>query len=154
MVVRMDWGREARTGIPEAVFAEGKTTSQIEAIAGLARERGRRLLFTRLNAALMADLDSGTRDALDYDPISRTAVLGGAVPVTAGGVGIVAAGTSDLPAALEARRTLSFGGYDSAMITDVGVAGLWRLIERCEELVGFQVVIAVAGMEGALFSVV
>lgn len=154
MAVRMDWAREARTGIPEAVFAEGKTTTQIETIAGLAREQGRRLLFTRVDATLIADLDSDTRDSLDYDPVSRTAVLGGAVPAAVGGVGIVSAGTSDLPVALEALRTLNFAGHEAAMITDVGVAGLWRLIERREDLAAHRVVIAVAGMEGALFSVV
>lgn len=154
MSVRMDWEREARTGVPEAVFAAGKTTAQIETIVAMALERDKRLLVTRLEEASLASLSSGVRDALDYDPVSRTAVVGGPVPLTACGVGIVAAGTSDMPVALEAERTLGFAGHEASLIADVGVAGLWRLMERRDELVRMRIIIAVAGMEGALFSVV
>jgi hypothetical protein len=66
---------------------------------------------------------------------------------------VVCAGTSDLPVAREAARTLHFAGYDAPVIADVGVAGLWRLMQRIDEIRSFEVVIAVAGMEGALFSV-
>ena len=69
------------------------------------------------------------------------------------GIGIVAAGTSDLPIAAEAARTLAFLGFDAPVIADVGVAGLWRLMRRLDEIRAHRVVIAVAGMEGALFSV-
>lgn len=150
----MDWDRETRTGVAEAVFAASKSAAQIEEIVGSAIEQGRRLLLTRLEAAAFEALGPGTRDALDYDPVSRTAIAGDLGPMTASGVGIVAAGTSDVPVALEASRTLAVAGHEAAMIADVGVAGLWRLMERRDELAGFRVVIAVAGMEGALFSVV
>ena len=69
------------------------------------------------------------------------------------GIGIVTAGTSDLGVAGEAARTLAFHGYAAPIIADVGVAGLWRLLERLEEIRRLRVIIAVAGMEGALFSV-
>jgi len=154
MDVRMDWDRAKRTGIAEAVFCSGKSPAQIGGIVGAARERGHRLLLTRLETGSHAALESGISGALDYDPVSQTAVLGGPAPLAPTGIGIVAAGTSDLPVALEARRTLAFAGHEATMIVDVGVAGLWRLVDRRDEIAAFRVVIAVAGMEGALFSVI
>ena len=147
----MDWQREQRTGIAEAVLCEGKTASQIDAILRSAGERP--LLLTRLDTALVEALPADRRAALDHDPLSRTA-FHGPVPVPAlAGVCVVCAGTSDLPVAREAMRSLAFAGYEAPVIADVGVAGLWRLMERIEEIRTHSVVIAVAGMEGALFSV-
>ncbi len=148
---QIDWDRERRTGVPEAVFCQGKTAAQIDAIVAAAGDR--RLLLTRLSAATHDALAPGTRAALDHDPASATAILGPALPLAASGIGIVAAGTSDLPVAREAARTLAFAGHGTEIVADVGVAGLWRLLARIDELCRFQVLIAVAGMEGALFSV-
>jgi NCAIR mutase (PurE)-related protein len=150
---QLDWDRERRTGVPEAVFCQGKTPLQIGAIVASAGGEGRRLLLTRLSVAGHAALGSDVRDVLDYDPLSSTAVLGGEIPLALTGIGIVAAGTSDVAVAREAARTLAFAGYLPTIIADVGVAGLWRLTARLEELRAFRVLIAVAGMEGALFSV-
>jgi NCAIR mutase (PurE)-related protein len=150
---QIDWDRERRTGVPEAVFCQGKSPAQIDAIATAAMGEERRLLFTRLAEAAHAALSAGVRAALDYDPLSATAVLGGEIPLAATGIGIVAAGTSDLPVAREAARTLTFAGHRSTLIADVGVAGLWRLTARLDELRACRVLIACAGMEGALFSV-
>jgi NCAIR mutase (PurE)-related protein len=147
----LDPDREHRTGVPEAVFCAHKSTAQIEAILAVARAEGRRLLLTRLDAGSRAALSAPD---LDYDPLSCTAVLGGPVALSRRGAGIVVAGTSDLPVAREAARTLAFHGFDAPVIADVGVAGLWRLTRRLDELRRFKVVIAVAGMEGALFSVI
>lgn len=148
----MDWAREARTGVPEAVFCAGKSLDQIAAILEEAREAERSLLFTRLAPEAFHALDGG--DALDYDPVSATGVLDfGLAEPTDAGVAIVAAGTSDAPVVHEARRTLAFSGVDAAMYFDVGVAGLWRTIDCAEKLQDRRVVIAVAGFEGALFSV-
>ncbi|EWY41162.1 circadian phase modifier CpmA [Skermanella stibiiresistens SB22] len=151
----MDWERERRTGVPEAVLCASKSGTQIQAILIAAASAGRRLLFTRLEPAAVEALAPECRALLDYDPISRTAWCGGPPPAgtVRDGVGIVAAGTSDLPVASEAARTLEFLGFSAPVIADVGVAGLWRLMRRLEEIRGFRVVIAVAGMEGALFSV-
>lgn len=154
MVVVMDWDREARTGVAEAVLASRKSPAQIDAIVTAALDKGRRLLITRLDPDVFAALGPEIRAALDYDPESRTAIAGGSVALQPTGVGIVAAGTSDVAVALEASRTLAFAGHEATMIADVGVAGLWRLIDRRDELMRFRIVIAVAGMEGALFSVV
>ena len=150
----VDWDRETRTGVSEALLCAHKSPAQIEAIVAAAQALGRRLLLTRLTAEGFAALGAGTRALLDYEVESGTAVLGarlaaGPIP----GIGIVAAGTSDIPVAMEAARSLAFHGYDAPIIADVGVAGLWRLMRRIEEIRQFDVVIATAGMEGALFSV-
>ena len=151
MDFEIDWAREGRTGVPEAILCRHKSAAQIDAILAAARGGGRRLLLTRLDAAGHAALTPATD--LDYDPLSLTAVLGGPAEPLRSGVGIVAAGTSDLPVAREAARTLAFMGFAAPIIADVGVAGLWRLMRRVEDIRGFKVVIAIAGMEGALFSV-
>jgi hypothetical protein len=153
MDVRMDWDRQTRTGVAEAVLCAHKSTAQIESSVAAARAKGRRLLLTRLDATAFAALAPDIRAALDHDAVSRTAVFGGAVPLVASGVGIVAAGTSDMPVAEEARRTLAFAGHKAPVIADVGVAGLWRLTDQLDELRRFRIIIAMAGMEGALFSV-
>ncbi len=147
----IDWDRERRTRVVEALFCEGKSSAHIAEILGSAK--GRRMLLTRLAADVIDELPAELRLALDYEPLSRTAILGDRPPELESGIGIVCAGTSDLPVALEAARTLAFHGHAYTLIADVGVAGLWRLLRRLEEIRGFSVVIAVAGMEGALFSV-
>src|SRR5688500_17281280 len=118
---QIDWDRSGRTGVPEAVLCAHKNPAQISAIAVEAVERGKRLLFTRLDEAGFAALDDAVRAALDYHPLSRTAMLGGPVNTAATGIGIVAAGTSDMPAAREAARTLGFCGHEAPIIADVGV---------------------------------
>ncbi len=148
---QMDWEREARTGIAEAVFCENKTPEQIAAILTSAGERA--LLLTRLGAEKHSALPEPLRTKLDHDASSRTAFHCLEDKPNVGGPGIVCAGTSDLPVAREAQRTLAFHGYAAPIVSDVGVAGLWRLMKRLPEIRSFSVVIAVAGMEGALFSV-
>jgi hypothetical protein len=150
----MDWERGTRTGTSEAVLCEPKTAAQIGAIVAHARALGRRLLLTRLAEDKLALLDDALRDALDYHPASRTAILGGpASRRREGRIAIVCGGTSDVPVAHEAARTLDFEGEAATLVVDVGVAGLWRLMEHIDDIRRHQVVIAVAGMEGALFSV-
>ena len=154
----IDWERERRTGIAEAVFCVSKSAAQIAAICDAAQRAGRRLLLTRLDEQAFAGLDPATRDLLDYDPLSHTAFLGAPMaaqpaPAQPAGIAIVSGGTSDMRVAREAARTLAYYGHDSLLVADVGVAGLWRLMERIEEIRKCRIVIAVAGMEGALFSV-
>ncbi|MFO1413646.1 MAG: nickel pincer cofactor biosynthesis protein LarB [Burkholderiales bacterium] len=150
----MDWERRARTGASEAVLCEPKSVAQIAAIVRHAQELERRLLLTRLSPAQRDALPGELQALLDYDPSSRTAFLGAPVaPAQSGRVAIVAGGTSDAPVAREAARTLAFEGEAATLMLDVGVAGLWRLTERLDAIRGHRVVIAVAGMEGAIFSV-
>jgi NCAIR mutase (PurE)-related protein len=151
---RLDWARAGRTGTSEAVLCDPKTATQIDAIVAHAIDIGGRLLLTRLGPAKFRRLSAPARDALDYDAVTRTAILGGLPPVRgAGRVAIVCGGTSDLAVAREASRTLAFEGEAATLVADVGVAGLWRLMDRLDEIRRHRVIIAVAGMEGALFSV-
>jgi NCAIR mutase (PurE)-related protein len=151
---KLDWQRLARTGTTEAVLCESKSAAQIDAIVAHAIALGQRLLLTRLQPRQVRRLSATVRNALDYDDVSRTAVLG-ALPASraAGRVAIVCAGTSDMSVASEAMRTLAFAGESASLFVDVGVAGLWRLMEHLDDIRRHRVVIAVAGMEGALFSV-
>lgn len=149
----MDWQREARTGLAEAVFANGKSAACIADIVAQAVSGGHRLLLTRLPAAGFAALPAATAAALDYDETSQTAILGPLADAADAEVAIVCGGMSDLPVVHEIRRTLLFAGVGVRIVADVGVAGLWRLLDRIDEIRPFPVVIAVAGMEGALFSV-
>ena len=150
----LDWARTGRTGTSEAVLCEPKSVAQIEAILAHAADANGRLLLTRLSERKHARLPAALRVQLDYDAPSRTAIFGGApAPRGRERVAIVCGGTSDLTVAGEAARTLAFEGEHPTLIADVGVAGLWRLMERLEEIRRHRVVIAVAGMEGALFSV-
>lgn len=149
----MDWQRKARTGLVEAVYACGKSAACISDIVSQAVSGGHRLLLTRLLPEKYAELPAATAEALDYDSISRTAILGTINEYATAEVAIVCGGMSDLPAVLEIRRTLLFAGVGAQIFADVGVAGLWRLMERIDDIKAYPVVIAVAGMEGALFSV-
>ncbi|SFD96460.1 hypothetical protein SAMN04488523_10457 [Sulfitobacter brevis] len=153
--IQLDWGREARTGVCEAVLAESKALAQMVDIVLATLERQERLFVTRLSADKAAELKNKFPTGFHYHPPSLTAVIGEGAPELAymEGVSIVAAGTSDVQVAMEAAQTLRFNGYEARLIVDVGVAGLWRLIERLDEIRQSRVIIAVAGMEGALFSV-
>jgi len=155
--VRPDIGRGERVGLDEAIFCSGKNASQIESILNDARARGAGLLLTRLGAEQLQAFSADTRAALDYDPLSRIAFFG-AAHASAGTreprVAILSAGTSDVAAAREAQRTLAWYGERSAEFHDVGVAGLWRLTERLEEIRRYPVLIVAAGMDAALLSVV
>lgn len=149
-----DHDRPARIGLAEAVFCAHKSPEQVAQAVADALARGETRLLTRLDPALAAALPPELARALDYDPVSRTGVVGRLpAPAVPARVAVVTAGTSDVPVAAEAERTLAVAGESSERHADLGVAGLWRLLERRERLATFPVVIAVAGMEGALFSV-
>jgi NCAIR mutase (PurE)-related protein len=148
-----DTTRSARIGLPEAIFCAGKNAPQIEAILDeLGSERA--VLLTRLDAEKFGALPGRLQHRLDYHRLSATAIAGElAKPAGPVRVAIVTGGTSDAAVAYEAPRTLNFHGHAATMFQDIGVAGLWRLLERREAIARHAVVIAIAGMEGALFSV-
>jgi pyridinium-3,5-biscarboxylic acid mononucleotide synthase len=153
--VNFDFQRRERIGLSEAVFCLGKTPQQIVEAIVSAETGGMSLLLTRLAPEVFATLPSPAQAALDYDPSSRTAIRGlWRSPQGEPVVAVVTAGTSDLPVAREASRTLAFYGLPAREIADVGVAGLWRILKHEDELRRYPAVIVVAGMEGALFSVV
>ncbi|KST60739.1 circadian phase modifier CpmA [Methylobacterium sp. GXS13] len=149
----LDFARPERIGLEEAIFCAGKSPEQIDAILVAAGDRGASLLLTRLDPEKCSRLGQAAR--LDYCPVSRTAVFG-QPPAVAGParVAVVAAGTSDVPVAREALRTLGYAGRAATLFADVGVAGLWRLTTRLEEIRAHPVVIVAAGMDAALPSVV
>ncbi len=149
--VILDLERETRIGLPEAILCAGKTPEQIDRAIGQALAADKSILMTHLDVEAFEAL---TSKRLDYDATSRTAIAGPWTPPEgAPQIAIVSAGTSDLPIVSEAARTLHFYGQSTRQFVDVGVAGLWRLLKVRDELASFPVVIAVAGMEGALFSV-
>ena len=154
----LDTSRELRQGQGEVVYGAGKTASQIAGIVRALTGAGqRRLLVTRLDAEKNDEvrrLLSGEVE-LEYDPTCRLGVVGGNAPATgAGRVVVACAGTSDLPVAEEAARTCEFLGNDVCRLTDVGVAGIHRLLDHADAIASASAVVAVAGMEGALASVV
>ena len=153
--ITLDLERRARIGIEEAVLCAGKTPAQLADILARAEEAERSLLLTRLDAAQRDALPAALAERIDYEALSRTGVFG-AVPAPAGKtrVAIVSAGTSDQPVCREAARTLAYHGHASAEIGDVGVAGLWRLLDRIDEIRAYAIVVVVAGMDAALPSVV
>ena len=150
-----DDSRPARVGFDETIYSAGKSPRQLDAIIARSIESGLPLLLTRLAAGSFDALAPAHRSALDYDPVSRTAVLGTGTESGPGPmrVAVVTAGTSDVPVAKEAVRTLAYYGEPALEVYDVGVAGLWRLLDRLEEIRAMPVVIAVAGMEASLPSV-
>lgn len=151
---KLDFERHARIGLDEAIFCAGKSAAQVAAIVGDAEGRVGGLLLTRLDADKFDALPPSRRASLDYDPVSRTAIFGSARPPRdRPAVAVVLAGTSDVPVGREAVRTLHFNGQSVREVTDVGVAGLWRLMDRIEEIRRSPVVIVVAGMDAALASV-
>jgi NCAIR mutase (PurE)-related protein len=152
---KVDFDRGARIGLDEALFCESKTVDQISAIVDAVKAKTGRMLLTRLDQSKYDTLLARHGADLEYDPLSRTAILGQPHPARlAPPVALVMAGTSDLPAGREAARTLAFAGQPYREYTDVGVAGLWRVLERIEEIRSFPIVIVAAGMDAALVSVV
>lgn len=152
--ILFDHARRARIGLPEAVFCEGKTEEALLALLRrFPRGSGEAILFTRLAPEVFAGLPGDVRVGYDYDPVSRTAI-GERLPERAcGSVAVVSAGAADAPVAREAARTLYYLGIPHTLFEDCGVAGLWRLTERLPEINAHKAVIAVAGLEGALASV-
>ncbi|MBX3425991.1 MAG: nickel pincer cofactor biosynthesis protein LarB [Pirellulales bacterium] len=155
----VDLDRRRRCGFPEVIYGEGKTPETIAAIAERLLAADQRVLATRIDAAKAAAV-AALLPGIAYNPTARTlridpreaaALAEGARP---GRVAVIAAGTSDLPVAEEARETLAWMGIDATMVFDVGVAGPHRLPERLAEFQSAAAIVVVAGMEGALPSVV
>ena len=150
-----DRARRERVGLAEAVLCGSKSTGQIEHILADAHERGTTLLLTRLDPVQLQALAAPWRERLDFEPLSRTAILGElpALREDTARVAIVTAGTSDVGVAREAARTLRHAGHPAREFHDIGVAGLWRVLERVDEIAALPVVIVAAGMDAALPSV-
>ncbi|WP_211959078.1 nickel pincer cofactor biosynthesis protein LarB [Budvicia diplopodorum] len=151
----MDFGRLQRCGIEEAVFCEFKRSEQIEHILSLAKEKQHRLLLTRLTPEKFVQLSESWIRQLEYNPTAHCAVFGDNVSLAAPTrIGIISGGSSDASVCEEIKTTLNFHGIGCDLHQDIGVAGLWRLQERLPVLRHYAIIIAVAGMEAALPTVI
>lgn len=150
---RVDHHRAVRQGFPEVVLGLGKTPAQIAAVAARIAGRGAPLLVTRATPEAYAAVHAEVPDA-QYHEVARAITRRRDVPAGRGTIAVLSAGTSDLPVAEEAAVTAEVMGNDVARVYDVGVAGLHRLLSERARLEAARVLVVVAGMEGALPSVV
>ncbi len=151
----LDHHREMRQGFPEVIFCDGKNEKQVAEIAKRIAQRGSVLLATRASKKQFAAVKNVVRNAR-YNELARTisANENSAKKNGRGTILIVTAGTSDLPVAEEAYETATLMGNDVDRLTDVGVAGIHRILTQSKKLRSASVIIVVAGMDGALPSVV
>ena len=154
---RLDLHRELRTGLPEVIFCQGKTIEQVTSIFERLSQHHARVLGTRATLE-MAETIKGILPQAHYDPVSRLLWLNSeqsiSFPDDAPYILVACAGTSDLPVAEEAAQTVEFLGSRVIRAYDVGVAGIHRLLGNLDLVRGAAVIISVAGMEGALTSVI
>jgi NCAIR mutase (PurE)-related protein len=151
---QVDLHRALRKDFPEVIFGAGKTPAQVLAIATKLVEREQHVLVTRITAEHARVLRKKFRHAIYHETARCITIEGKPRPKRAGTIAVLCAGTSDLPVAEEAAITAEVMGNNVQRIFDVGVAGLHRLLRRLEDVQRANVVVAVAGMEGALPSVV
>ena len=150
----IDTERKGRTGLPEVIYASGKTVEQVRQIAGRMYENGIDVLATRVTPEMAAAIKRDYPETV-YNELAKTlTIIKEKKELTEDYIAIVAAGTSDLPVAEEAVETAVFLGNKVEKIYDVGVAGIHRLFNRLELIRNAKVIIVIAGMEGALASVV
>ena len=149
----IDLHRAVRQGMPEVIYGEGKTAEQITGILQAMEGRGiGNIMVTRLSKEKADCIRENVQ--LDYDEVSRIGIVNRKETEKIGKIAIVAAGTSDLPVAEEAAVTAELYGNYVERVYDVGVAGIHRLLHRLPQLEDAKVIVAVAGMEGALVSVI
>ncbi|MCR4618633.1 MAG: nickel pincer cofactor biosynthesis protein LarB [Lachnospiraceae bacterium] len=151
---KIDMHRNIRQGMAEVIYGAGKTAPQIRGIVEKMREKGQnRILITRLAPEANEEL----KDIAEYTyyPDGRIAIVGGKpTPDGIGKIVVATGGTSDIPVAEEAALTAECFGNEVVRLYDVGVAGLHRLLSHMDEIMDASVIIAIAGMEGALASVI
>jgi NCAIR mutase (PurE)-related protein len=150
---KVDHHRAVRQGFPEVILGLGKTPGQVAAIAERIVSRGAPLLVTRASAEAWEAVRSRV-PGVEYHDVARAITLGRDVALGSGTIAVVSAGTSDLPVAEEAAVTANVMGNDVVRIYDVGVAGIHRVLSERARLESARVIVVVAGMEGALPSVV
>lgn len=148
-----DYNRGMRQGIAEVIYGEGKTAEQITGIAASLKEHGQRsVLITRLDKAKALEVEKEI--PLDYHETARIGIIGNISEKRKGKIVIATGGTSDMPVAEEAALTAEVFGNNVVRLYDVGVAGIHRLLAGSKEIMSARVIIAIAGMEGALASVI
>ncbi len=148
----VDTERQQRTGQPETIFGEGKSVEQIVPIIEVLRSNNQTAFVTRIDEDKGARLQKQFPDG-DWNALGRTFLLAPPPIHRTGQIALVCAGTSDLYVAEECEATLRAMGHQPTRITDIGVAGLHRLLGRIDEIRAHKVIICIAGMEGALATV-
>ncbi|SIP89224.1 hypothetical protein SAMN05421641_101229 [Paracoccus thiocyanatus] len=153
--IRLDFQRPERVGFDEAILCARKSDAQLVTIMDRVLEQGESCLMTRLEPEVFDRFPAHHRARVDYDAVSRMGYFNWSRPRTTGPaqIAVVSAGSSDMPQAAEVIRTLTYFGAATRQFIDIGVAGLWRLLGNVEELQKFPVIVAIAGMDGALPSV-
>ena len=151
---RLDHHREMRTGYPEIIYCAGKSIEQVKEIFMVMSEKENNVIGTRANNEMYEAVRSISTAAIYY-PVARIISLQNKKPtVSKNRIAIITAGTSDMPVAEEAAVTAELLGNDVLRIYDAGVAGIHRLVDKLPEIRTCRVIIVIAGMEGALASVV
>ncbi|KRM23874.1 nickel pincer cofactor biosynthesis protein LarB [Latilactobacillus graminis] len=151
---KVDLSRSKRNGYPEVIYGAGKTATQIIEIIGSLKRHAENILCTRVSPEKYALIHAAEPEAVYHEMAQCVALTVKPLPTTAHYIAVVTAGTSDMAVAEEAAVTAEVYGNQVKRIYDVGVAGIHRLFAHLEEIRQAQVVIVVAGMEGALASVV
>jgi len=151
---RIDHHREIRTGYPEIIYCAGKTVDQVVGIFKVMSEKENNVIGTRADVTMYEAVKSEIPEAVYYKEARIISVRKKKLPVPPTMIGIITAGTSDIPVAEEAAVTAELLGNDVLRIYDAGVAGIHRLIDRLPDIRKCRVVVVIAGMEGALASVV
>lgn len=151
---RIDHHREMRTGYPEIIYCAGKSVEQVREIFRVMSERESNVIGTRANEEMYESVKSISPDAVYY-PMARIISLQKKKPsAPESSIAIITAGTSDMPVAEEAAITAELLGNNVVRIYDAGVAGIHRLVDKLPDIRNCRVIVVIAGMEGALASVV
>ncbi|MDK1728006.1 nickel pincer cofactor biosynthesis protein LarB [Dellaglioa algida] len=151
---KVDLAREKRNGYPEVIYGEGKTAEQIVGIMQVMTQNKLNILGTRISKEKFEIIKESNKNAIYFEKARCVTVTNHEIPTTKSYVAIVTAGTSDMDVAEEAAITAETYGNKVERVYDVGVAGISRLFNRLDVIQGAKVVIVIAGMEGALASVV
>ena len=153
---KVDLHRGVRKGVPEVIYGESKTAGQITGIVKTMQEHGQKtILITRMSPEKAAELKNAVGSDLDYHEDARVGIVGELPkPDGIGTIVVCTGGTSDIPVAEEAALTAQALGNNVLRLYDVGVAGLHRTLSHLEDIMKASVIVAIAGMEGALASVV
>jgi len=151
---RIDHHREIRTGYPEIVYCAGKTTSQVRQIFRVMSEKENNIIGTRANLEMFEAIKSDSPDAIFFEEAKIISIQKKKPEMPESSIAVITAGTSDIPVAEEAAVTAELLGNRVVRIFDAGVAGIHRLVDKLPEIRKCSVIIVIAGMEGALASVV
>lgn len=151
---RIDHHRELRTGYPEIVYCAGKTPEQVRAIFGAMTEHDNNIIGTRAPKEMFSYISPFFPDAVYYETARIVSIKKKEITPPSSKIAIITAGTSDIPVAEEAAVTAELLGNNVVRIYDAGVAGIHRLVDKLPEIRACRVAVVIAGMEGALASVV